>query len=191
MAGDERIDSLPELGPALWTELQRATCQRGHSWRVLCLATVCAEPGAPQGLRAHARNVVLREVRPLQQQLLFYTDARSPKVAEMQAQPCGTLLAWSPALGWQLRLEVTLSVATSGLEVSSRWAQVQLSANAQDYIAARPPGTPMDHFEPDRGTRAHFAVVTAQVTALDWLELHPAGHRRARIDAEGARWLAP
>jgi hypothetical protein len=34
-------------------------------------------------------------------------------------------------------------------------------------------------------------VVTAQVTAVDWLELHAEGHRRARFDQQGARWLAP
>ncbi len=183
-SGNARIDTLAALGPALWDELARATHQRGHAWRVLTLATV-------EGLRAMARSVVLREVRVQQQQVLFYTDARSPKVAQLQQHPLGTLLAWSPALGWQLRLEVQLTVATSGLEVSSRWAQVQLSASAQDYLAARPPGTPVDHFKPERGTRAHFAVVTAQVTAMDWLELHPEGHRRARFDAQGARWLAP
>jgi hypothetical protein len=34
-------------------------------------------------------------------------------------------------------------------------------------------------------------MVNAQVEALDWLELHPDGHRRARFDATGSRWLQP
>ena len=36
---------------------------------------------------AQARTVVLREVRRTSEQLLIYTDARSPKVAELLAQP--------------------------------------------------------------------------------------------------------
>ena len=64
-------------------------------------------------------------------------------------------------------------------------------SSAADYLAALPPGTPIDRFEPERGTRAHFAVVVATVTGFDWLELHPDGHRRARLDGERSAWLTP
>jgi hypothetical protein len=40
-------------------------------------------------------------------------------------------------------------------------------------------------------SRECFAVVTAQVQSLDWLELHAEGHRRARFESQGARWLQP
>jgi hypothetical protein len=179
-----RIDSLGLIERTLWGELALASQDRGHAWRVLALATV-------QGERAAARNVVLREVLPQERQLLFYSDSRSHKVEQIKHHPLGTLLAWSPALSWQVRLEVSLSVVDSGLEVSSRWARVKLSRNAQDYLAALPPGTPVNRYEPERGSREHFAVLTAQVSAIDWLELHEDGHRRARFDGQGARWLAP
>lgn len=39
--------------------------------------------------------------------------------------------------------------------------------------------------------RAHFAVIEARVLRCDWLELDPAGHRRAVFDADGARWVQP
>jgi hypothetical protein len=29
------------------------------------------------------------------------------------------------------------------------------------------------------------------VAAVDWLELHADGHRRAAFDDQGARWLVP
>ena len=186
---DSRIVSLAEIEQALWAELGRALHERGHAWRTLALATV--ECSAEGQARAAARSVVLRDVQASRRQVLFYTDTRSVKVVQLQQQPHGTLLAWSPALSWQLRLEVSLTVAAEGLEVSSRWAQVQLSPGAQDYMAALPPGTPVGQFAPERSSRAHFGVVTAQVTAMDWLELHASGHRRARFDAQGARGLAP
>jgi hypothetical protein len=34
-------------------------------------------------------------------------------------------------------------------------------------------------------------MVNAQVESMDWLELHPDGHRRALFDAEGGRWVQP
>ena len=179
-----RIETLSLIERTLWAELALATREREHAWRVLGLATV-------EGDRAAARSVVLREVAQDRRELLFYTDTRSPKVEQLRLHPLGTLLAWSATLGWQLRLEVRLAVADSGLEVSSRWARVKLSPSAQDYLAALPPGTPVDRYEPERGSRACFGVVTAQVTAIDWLELHADGHRRARFDAQGGRWLAP
>jgi len=64
---------------------------------------------------ADARSVVLREVAPAKRRLVFFTDARSAKVQQIEAQPEGVLVMWSRELSWQLRLAVTLEVATSGL----------------------------------------------------------------------------
>jgi pyridoxamine 5'-phosphate oxidase len=180
-----RIDSLSLIETSCWQELQQAAQQADHAWRTMVLATV-------EDAVAQARSVVLREVLPESRELVFYTDARSAKVAQMQAQPLGTLLCWSKELGWQLRMRVALQVQTSGLQVSSRWARLKLTPAAQDYLAPLPPGTPVaERYEPERATRNHFAVVTARVQAIDWLELHADGHRRACFDAEGAQWLQP
>ena len=39
--------------------------------------------------------------------------------------------------------------------------------------------------------RDYFAVIEAAIDAIDWLDLHPDGHRRAIFDARGARWVQP
>jgi hypothetical protein len=179
-----RLDSLHLIERSCWQELERAAHERDHGWHLLTLASIAGE-------RADARSVILRDVRPAEHALVIYTDHRSPKAAQIRARPLGTLVGWSAALSWQLRLEVTLTLQTDGLDVSSRWARMKLSASAADYLAAVAPGTPLDHHTPARGAREHFAVVVAQVTAIDWLELHADGHRRARFDAAGPRWLAP
>jgi len=181
---NDRITSLQAIENRCWQELELATQQRGHAWRLATLATV-------DGERAAARTVVLREVRADSRELLIYTDTRSAKVTQLIANPLGTLLFWSAALSWQLRLEVTLTVADSGLDVSSRWAQIKLTHAAQDYLAALPPGTPVQDHQPERASRENFAVLTAQVTAADWLELHAEQHRRALFDASGKQWLTP
>jgi pyridoxamine 5'-phosphate oxidase len=180
-----RIDSLALIETRLWQELQQAALQPGHEWRVMALGTVAAD-------EAQVRSVVLREVDAAAHELIFFTDARSPKVTQVQARPIGTLLCWSSRISWQLRLRVELEVQTSGLKVSSRWARLKLTPAAQDYLSPLPPGSPAaDRFEPERASRSHFAVVTAHVLSVDWLELHADGHRRAHFGPGGAQWLQP
>ena len=98
---------------------------------------------------------------------------------------------WSRALAWQLRLAVRLEVTRTGLSASSRWARLKMTPAAHDYLSPLPPGSAIDEPLPERGSRAHFALVVAHVQAIDWLELHDEGQRRARFDAAGACWLAP
>lgn len=134
---------------------------------------------------------MLREVDTAARLLRLYTDARSAKLAQAAVQPQAMLVLWSEQLGWQLRLKVRLQADTEGLAVSSRWAKIKLTPAAQDYLSPLPPGAPLARPLPERGSREHFAMLTAEVQSLDWLELHAEGHRRARFDAEGQRWLAP
>ena len=184
MAATARIDDLQALEAAIWTQLAHAIGHRGHEWRVGVLATV--DRGA-----ADARCVVLRDLRADERTLLFYTDERSPKVRQIEACPQGTLVLWSRTLGWQLRLRVDMTFETSGPDISSRWARMRTTPSAQDYLSPLPPGSPLAHPASERGTRGFFTVVTARVRAMDWLELHADGHRRAGFDDRGARWLVP
>ena len=168
----------------IWRELQQAIHGRGHPWRTAVLATV-------DGDAADARNVVLRDLDAAQRTLLMYTDARSPKARQVAAHSQGMLVLWSPALGWQLRLRVALSLETSGLRVSSRWAKLKLTPAAQDYLSPMAPGTALDAPAPERQSREHFAVLAARVQSVDWLELHAQGHRRALFSAAAAAWITP
>jgi pyridoxamine 5'-phosphate oxidase len=187
MARAERPDTLAAIESAVWQELARAVHDKHHAWRTPVLATGLADG-------ADARVVVLREVDAPARTLVFYTDTRSGKVAQLLEQPTGTVVMWSPALGWQLRCRVRLSLDTQGVSVLSRWARLKLSPAAQDYLSPLPPGSMIDDpVRPalPRDDRGHFGVLFARVDSLDWLELHRDGHRRARFDADGARWLQP
>jgi pyridoxamine 5'-phosphate oxidase len=176
---------LAQIHERIWTELQRATAERGRPWRTPVLATAGGEAGCD------ARTIVLREVDAEARELVFFTDARSPKVGQAGRHPRAIMVAWSPELGWQLRTTVRLEVETSGLAVSSRWARLKMTPAAQDYLSPLPPGSPLPHPAPERGSREHFAVVTARVERIDWLDLAVAGHRRAIFDSLGARWIQP
>lgn len=190
----ERLPTLAAIETALWRELQRAALDRHHAWRTPVLATV-SEDGGPD-----ARTVVLREADGDDRRLAVYTDARAAKAAQLARQPAAVLVFWSPALGWQLRLRARCHVLRSGLAVSSRWERVRQSPSAHDYLSPLAPGSAMPEAAllPQDGDprqrpveHAAFAVVEAAVQSIDWLELHRDGHRRARFDGDGSRWLQP
>ncbi|OYU65235.1 MAG: pyridoxamine 5'-phosphate oxidase [Burkholderiales bacterium PBB5] len=179
---------MPEIGRAVWQELARAAHDKHHEWRTPVLATADAD-GLPE-----ARTVVLREVQPAHRQLLMYSDARAAKVAQLRARPQAALVMWSRALGWQLRLRLQVAVHDDGLAVTSRWATLRASPAARDYLSPLPPGAPVgdEPPSPTGAERGHFALLEAQVLAIDWLELHRSGHRRAVFVGEAPGvWINP
>lgn len=183
--GSARLASLEAIEAALWRTLEAAPHDKAHPWRTPVLATT-------DGRIGDARTVVLREAQRSVALLRLYSDSRSAKVTQARTHPEGTLVAWSPALGWQLRIRVHVDVVTDGLELSSRWAQLKLTPAAHDYLSALPPGSALDGAPASRGDRAHFSLLEARVLSIDWLELDARGHRRARFAAgEAATWLQP
>jgi pyridoxamine 5'-phosphate oxidase len=181
-----RPAALSEIEIALWQELTRAVHDKHHEWRTVVLSTI-GKIG--DELTADARNVVLREVNVSAKQLLIYTDARAEKAQQLQGNPHGTVVMWSRRLGWQLRCRVKLSLEDSGLAVTSRWESLKLSPAAQDYLSPLAPGMPLGGAAPALSQRHHFAIITAEVTSIDWLELHREGHRRAVFGEQPAAWL--
>lgn len=180
-----RLTSLAAIEAEVWRQLALAVTEPLHEWRTPVLATT-------DGGFGDARSVVLREVDSGARSMLLYSDARTAKVAQIASHPHGTLLMWSRHLGWQLRCRVALSVETTGLALTSRWARIKLTRAANDYLSALPPGASLDPSRPaapDRTARAHFALITARTAVIDWLELHADGHRRARFTGADATWL--
>jgi hypothetical protein len=98
------------------------------------------------------RSVVLRDVDAARRCIEFYTDARSPKLMQVQSHPRGTLVLWSEPTGWQLRLRVQLEAQLSGLSVSSRWARLKMTPAAHDYLSPLPPGSRIAAPGFDRGS---------------------------------------
>jgi general stress protein 26 len=177
-----------EIREQIWRELARATQDRHHAWRTPVLATVNSSGFA------NARVVVLREVDVAHQTLRFYTDSRSPKVGELLHKPQALFVFWSDRLKWQLRAHVAISIETAGPEVQARWQRVRQSASAADYLG---PAAPGDDLEAPRSgctpadAGGHFALLSAQVLEMDWLELSRDAHRRANLREGSWRWLAP
>jgi pyridoxine/pyridoxamine 5'-phosphate oxidase len=174
-----------DLQRHIWMQLQRAAFDKFHEWHTPALATVDSH-GAPQ-----VRTVVLRQVDVTAQQLVFFTDKRSAKLAQVQAQPLGCLLFWSTRLKWQLRVQVKISALIDGPRVDAAWVALAQSPAAADYLSTTAPGSPLHSSDAAAGTAPQLAVLVAEVLEIDWLELAKAGHRRARITQQAFDWLAP
>lgn len=174
-----------DLVHRIWTELQRATVDRHHEWRSPVLATTGLD-GLPQ-----ARTVVLRSADASTSQLVFFTDSRSPKAAELLAQPAATFVFWSKRLSWQLRVRAQAQVHRTGPLVESAWGRVSQSPAAGDYLASGVPGSALSSTTGVNTGEHHLALVIAQIDSIDWLELAREGHRRARLTGNTVVWLVP
>jgi hypothetical protein len=157
-----RLQQLDEIEQSIWSELESCVAARPrpepgepevseppHEWRVAVLATL-------DGGQADARSIVLREVDAAERRLIFYTDARSPKVRQIEASPQGTLIFHSRELGWQLRMQVRLAVETTGLAVSSRLGRrTRLPVRHRPGPPARRPAVRARRARPFRVDRSH------------------------------------
>lgn len=182
-----------------WAQLMRGAQDRRGAAHTPTLASVDAH-GLPQ-----LRTVVLRHCDPAARELLIHTDRRSPKVAELRAQPRCALHVYDAAEKVQLRLHALASLHVDDALADRQWSHARPMSRAT-YGSPLAPGLPLD--DPQTGTdalanrseaeqRAHFMVLRLHVRQIDWLYLRAQGHRRARFawsDASGALdaiWCVP
>ncbi|GAB2499450.1 pyridoxamine 5'-phosphate oxidase family protein [Arenimonas alkanexedens] len=183
------FDSLDAVWTHAWARLLSGARGRDDPFHQGVLANA-AEAG-PQ-----ARYAVLRAVDPDAATVAFHTDRRSPKLAQLQADP---RLAWC-FFGHreQLRLQGRVVLHLDDAEADAAWAACGRAARAT-YAVPLAPGTALaDPADGDRPTtadaasltaaRGHFALVRLHLDALDWLSLAASGHRRAGFRPEHGRW---
>lgn len=201
---DKRFAALDDALAWTWDALAEGASSSKHAYHAPVLATV--DPGG----RPAARVVVLRRVDAATRTLLCHSDARSPKVEQVQAQPLASWVFWSPAEKIQLRLDGDTSVHHHDAIADRQWEQATVTSR-RCYLAPHPPSVEAQGPSPNlpedvRGEaptaervaagRDHFVVLQTVVRAIDWLYLHHTGHRRARFawdEAGGleSTWLQP
>ncbi|PZN97424.1 MAG: flavin-binding protein [Alphaproteobacteria bacterium] len=151
--------------------------------------------------RPQARVMVLRAADRAAAHLRFHTDARSPKCAALDGAAVAVTL-YHPGEAIQLRLAGTARVVTEGADIDRIWTTATEFAR-RAYMVEAAPGTPLpgpgsglpagiDGRKPELAelvpARANFAIVRVEVTAIDWLHLAQAGHRRALFTHVGGDW---
>jgi hypothetical protein len=171
----------------------RGAADRRHGFHTPTLATLGLD-GAPE-----ARTVVLRGFDAGIRALRIHTDARSAKVAELLAEPRCALHLYDSSAQVQVRVAALASIHGTDAVADRAWGESR-SFSRMCYAAEPAPGVPIDApiaapTDPDGG-RPNFRVVLLRMTALEWLWLDSAGHRRAGFawpdDAPPtASWIAP
>ena len=194
-------DNLPEILAQAWSLMVRGGADRKSPLHTPVIASVDGH-GLPQ-----ARVMVLRKADPAAATLRLHTDARSPKVAQLNGKPVA-VLGYHAGEQVQLRLTGTARVLTDDDVVDGIWNQSTAFAR-RCYLALHPPGTPLPGpssglpawvegqqptLEQIAPARPNFATLWVDVTAIDWLHLANSGHRRALFrasDGWAGEWLAP
>lgn len=193
-------DSLDATWTHAWARLLAGARGRSDPFHQGVLATATAD--GPQ-----ARYAVLRAVDPAGGTVAFHTDRRSPKCAQLRADPRAAWCFFGH--GEQLRLSGTVQLHLDDAEADAAWAASRRSAR-QNYAGMNAPGTAV-HAAGEGGppglgappldeagiaiARGHFAFARFTVVSLDWLSLSAAGHARAHFERSGdgwqSTWLTP
>lgn len=180
-----------------WALLARGVADRHSGFHTLQVATIGLD-GAPR-----VRTTVLRGVDVGHRRVRFHTDARSPKVAEIERDPRVALHLYDKNAKAQIRLSGVAEALGDGTAADAAWAGTR-DFSRVCYRVARAPGDPIaeprlglpptDHPDAEAG-RSAFRIVVTEVASLEWLYLAHEGHRRAlfRFDgpAASATWLVP
>jgi len=196
------ISTLERVLEQSWTLLKLGASKRNQAMHVGVFCTK-TQTGVT------ARTVVLRKVEPEARHIIFHTDSRSAKIAEIEASPEVAWLFYDPELRIQLRFTAFAKVHRDDERANLHWEKTQLTSR-RCYITEHPPLYPVS--EPVSGLKAHllertptaaeseegreyFTVVVTKALKLDWLYLDAAGHKRAVFewndDQMQANWVIP
>ncbi|MEL6257477.1 MAG: pyridoxamine 5'-phosphate oxidase family protein [Pseudomonadota bacterium] len=166
---------------AVWNGLLRAPSDKNSPWRWPALAT--AGPSV--------RMVVLRAVRRDPPEIDLFTDARTPKVAQLRQEPIAELLFWDKSKSHQVRVRGEVSVHHKDAIAEAAFGDGARHL-PRDYARLFAPGEAVTDPDSARATDgdpwAHFMVLRMAVDAIDWLELSRAGHRRAGFQRRHGVW---
>jgi pyridoxamine 5'-phosphate oxidase len=194
-------DNLDAVADDLWRRLDEATKHPASPFTTPALALV-------DRIRPTIRTVVLRDVLRERRTLIAYTDTRSPKMSQLAASADSAWLFYHPQIQMQIRINGPITIHTDSALAQAHWIKSRLSSR-RCFLGLAPgsalenpgSGLPSDldgrvpSEEEANLARHRFALLCVEVTRIDWLWLHPQGHRRALFnwhdDRWSGRWLAP
>lgn len=172
---------------AAWDLLVLAASSFDEPFRAPAVAS--SGPDGPE-----LRTVILREVLVRQRQLLFYTDARSPKVGQMDRLNTISWMFYDPHRRLQIRARGKASLHGNDLLATACWDKCSEAAR-QNYCAVQAPGSSLESPSQDvatggRGARENFLVVATELSHMDVLLLGAHSNRRVSLAWDGSGWTA-
>ncbi|MBL8790314.1 MAG: pyridoxamine 5'-phosphate oxidase family protein [Rhizobiales bacterium] len=173
-------DSFAGIDADAWRLLEQGAGDPQSGFHYVTLCTV-----GRTGL-AQARTVVLRKVSAAERMLEIHTDVRSPKWAELSAQPQATVLGFCNSSRVQLRLQGGTEQFSPKTDVA-RAAWARLAPSTRATYQGGPPGDDLA-FPPaadqavrpvDGAGHENFGVIRFRANLLDWFCLQRNDNRRA------------
>jgi hypothetical protein len=176
------------LWARVWAEIADTTTPRGGYGGLVTLATVSAA-GAPE-----LRQVVLRRSDPAVGMVEVFTDATTPKVAEIADNPRVALLIWHAEDQLQIRLRGSAEVIT-GERVLADWQAIG-EAQRGNYGTKPSPGTPIAESGafgrvPDPARLAILRITLTEIDAVHLARPHDIRACFARARNWQGHWVAP
>lgn len=170
--------------------LARGAIAPEHPFRYFAVATLDVD-GSPD-----VRTVVLRGFDPDDRVIWFHTDVRSPKWDQIRRESRAMLLFYDDEVKLQLRIPVTITLHREDGMAAAAWGSIAETSRA-GYASVEGPGTDLDADAvvstppapalDDAFAFGNFVVAACRFDAMDVLELHAEGHRRARISWDNGR----
>ncbi len=167
----------------IWSSLREGVKHGVHPFHTPVLATAFEQD-------PDIRTVVLRHADEKQRQLICHTDVRSPKVSMLQRNLHVAWLFYDRETKVQLRLYGEVSVHCADTIAAAHWEKCTQSSR-RCYLAPGAPGMVLA----EHGERLsdlndgfdNFAVISCEVSAIDWLFLRASGHLRASIQFKSSK----
>lgn len=172
-----------QLMDAIFLELSQGVGQPDHPFWLCSLATI----GRTQ--RPQTRMVVNRGINQSLRQLTVYADRRSPKIAEIEANPFVNILFYHHSNRVQIRCHATATVHVENDLCLAAWANLPASSQAM-YAAATGPSGVLSSSSSERVINAidNFTVIQCEIEAIDVLQLDRTSNQRALLEWTGSGW---
>lgn len=163
-------------------ELEFGVSEKGHPFRLFSLASM----GKDQAIGL--RTVVLRKVSS-GLRLTFYTDARSPKIEELQKNNSVSALFYDPTKMIQLRIEGNAHIEKDNAVLKKHWETIP-DGGEKDYNTNKPPGDKISGFQEIQylNGKNHFCIVHIIPSRLDFLKLGRENHTRVQFSLLNNKW---
>lgn len=198
--------TLDDVAHDCWRRLQQGADDAAAPFRFPIVATQGLSHAGPPV--PAARIVVLRGADPTRREVVFHTDQRSLKFAEIAAAARVTFVFYDAQARVQLRLVAQATAHIDDAIADAAWNAAAPSSR-RAYRAKRGSGATIDapfawdtekmgertDQTNDNAGREQFAAIVCTVLSMDWLELCDPTHRRAIFQAAGdrflGRWVVP
>lgn len=182
--------SLEEILKRIWSDLAAGVSSARDPFHTPAVSTL--GPAGPE-----VRTVVLRGVNEAERELLFNTDTRSPKYAQLLTEPVLSWLFYDRDRKIQLRASGACVLHRDDQLARQSW-QAATDNSRWCYTTSSGPSSPVprpDAIQHDEEGFQYFSVVSCKVERFDWLYLRAGGHLRSQFAWNGSawdmQWLAP